>query len=373
MPDIGKDTPELLDPAIVSEIQAAWQNDTPRFSASDEGLTAEFFTSVYDFARQWLKERGGPVDSSAPCVFVQSRSIVQQAGELGAQEIPYFSSLPDQEVAGRVYIADADFSIVHEVPVSGCADLPQVADALKGVGLADQMHAVFRPDRGELIVCETGLKGKSRCIKVSLANNRRLTPSELEQEVWRFHRMFTQTPSGLLICWRGASADRLTIEKLERQISALLTFVMMLSVGSDNVTMEDYTSHGRADVYINGHAMAAGVGGCILELKVLRSKEFLSTAAKGWKSVSAQKMIQHASDGVMQAREYLDDKRAEVGYLLCFDARLDDVDQPTVLALAATQDVKVGRYFMYDSPASARAARLIAAQTGSRMSGEPPL
>ena len=373
MPDVGGEGGGLLDPAVVGEVRAVWSGGAPRFPASDEGLTAEFLIKVYDFARHWLEERCGPVGGSAPCVFVQARSIVQQAEELNAAALPYFSSMPDQEVAGRVFIANSDLSIVHEVPAGGCAAVSQLAGVLTGIGLSDQMHAVFRPDRGELIVCDSGLKGASRRIPVSTGANRRLGSTELEQEVWQFHRRFTQTPSGFLICWRGAAANRLTMEKLERQVSALLTFYMMLSVGSHNVTMEDHTQHGRADIYVNSHGMKPGIGGCILELKVLRSREYSGKVAKGWTDVSDERMIRHAADGVMQAREYLDDKRATLGSLLCFDARLVDADQPEVLAVAASQGVKVGRYFMYDRPASARAARLAAHQSGGRMPGEPPL
>lgn len=373
MPDAGGEDGGLLDPEVVGQIPAGWGAGLPRFPASDEGLTAEFLIKVHDFARQWLEERGGPVGDSAPCVFVQARSIVQQAEELNAPALPYFSSMPDQEVAGRVFIANSDLSVVHEVPAGGCAAIPQIAGVLAGIGLSDQMHAVFRPDRGELIVCDSGLNGASRRMPVSMGAYRRLIPPELEQEVWQFHRRFTQTPSGFLICWRGAAVNRLTIENAERQISALLTFYVMLSVGSDNVTMEDHTQHGRADIYVSSHGMAPGIGGCILELKVLRSREYSSNDERGYIGVSDPRMVRHATDGVMQAREYLDDKRASLGYLLCFDARLADADQPEVLAVAKSQGVKVGRYFMYDSPASARAARLAASQSAAPMPGEPPL
>lgn len=365
------DEPELLDLTVVNELRAAWTHDTPRFPATDEGFQAEFLTKVYDFAREWLHVRSGPVAGAQPCVFVQSRSIIEQSEALNASELAYFSSTPDEDVAGRVFLANADFSVVTEIQVDACTQVKQVATTLQALGLAEHMHAVFRPDLGELIVCERGLRNGNRRVPVSLAEHKRLSALDLEREIWRFHRLFTQTPSGVLTCWRGAAADRVTGEKLERQISGMLAFFVALIVGSDNVSAEHDTSHGRIDVYITRHGMDAAAGACVLELKVLRSREFSSTEAKGWTTVSDNEMIKHASEGIAQALEYLDDQRAQIAYLLCFDARLVDQDQPEVLTLAAGHGVNVRRYYMYPSPAAARQARMAAIAQGRQLSGEP--
>lgn len=372
MPEVvgtGED-PELLDLSIVEELRDDWDKDVPRYPATDEGLKAEFLTKVYNYARQWLIERNGPVEGALPCVFVQSRSITEQSVDLSAPELPYFASAPDQAIGGRVFLANDDLSVVCEVQAQASSNVSEIAATLKSLGLAAHMHAVFRPSRGELIVCEKGLIGGNQRVPVRVSQSRRLSTIELEREIWRFHRQFTQTPSGVLICWRGAAANRVTSEKLERQVSAMLAFFLALTVGSDNVTMEHFTAHGRIDVYVTRHGMDAAAGACVMELKVLRSRIHSGSAPSGWTDVSAEKMIEHASEGVMQAVEYLDDQRAQTAYLLCFDARLDDEDQPEVLHLAAQHQVLVRRYFMYQSPKAAREARMAAAIAGTKLSGE---
>lgn len=369
MPDASPDDQAngLIDGVLVDELATTFGPDIPRFSASDEGLAAGFLATVHDYVRSWLEENGST--EVPPCAFVQSRMIEIQAADLGAPLKPYFCSMPDGEIGGRLFIANDDLSQVHELDL-GCSTVEQLGRALADRGLEMQTHAIFRPDRGELIVCEMGWSGATRREKVRLSHTR-LTTRQLELTIWQFHREFTQTPSGLLHCWRGKAAHRVTAEKLERSISAMLWRELAMMVGRDSVVMEPEGPHGRADVFVNCHGMANSVGACILELKVLRSRRYSSRAKAGWVPFNDADMIEHASDGIMQARNYLDDQRARRAYLLCFDARLADVDQPEVLALARRLKVKVRRYFMYASPKAERDAARAALQAGAKLSGEP--
>lgn len=358
---------QLIDLSLVDELIDTYGPSVPHFSATDEGLSAGFLAEIYEYVRERVIEHGKVV--AAPCVFVQSRSVTTQASELGADPSPYFRSLPDKQIGGRLFLANDDLSEVHELDAS-CDTIEDIASTLAKYGLEKQTHAVYRQDRAELIICEAGWAGGTRLVKIR-TSRARLTRHELELTVWKFHRQFTQTPAGLLNCWRGKAANRVTAERLERSISGHLAFWLVIIVGQDSVTMEHDTPHGRVDVYVNKHGMDPAAGACVMELKVLRSRQYSASAEKGWTDFSDADMIEHASEGLTQAKEYLDDQRADCAYLMCFDARLTDEDQPEVLALARRMGIEIRRYFMYVTTAAARRARQEAIAKGSKLPGEP--
>lgn len=370
MPEVTSDLQSALaglDDAALAALRGAGLAAVPSLPASNEGLEAEFFARVYDYARRWLLERNGPVTDANPCVFVLSRAIQQDIERLGATIIHYLNSSPDVDVCGGVFIANEDLSIVARLPDQDCAELNHIVAALKATGLDEAPHSVLRTHRGELILCGCGILGKNSAVPVVLAPNMQLSAKDLEGHIWEFHRLYTQTPSGHLLPWKGAAANRVTIEALELRISNMLTVHLRRLVGLENVRMEDQTPHGRVDVSIVAAAMAAGVGGCALELKVLRSR--MSSGAK-WKTIPAEEMLEYAKEGVGQAVEYRKDIGAELAYLCCFDARFDDEDQPDVIALAKSKDVEVRRYFMYASAKAHRAAQTAADKAGVLLAGQ---
>lgn len=365
-----------LDPALeaflngdlVEALRQQGRGEVPLLPASNEGLEAEFFGRVYRYARSWLLERSGPVPGVAPSAIVMSRAIHQDIAALGAEIVPYFEACPDLDVGGKLYVANDDLTIVAELPGKGGSNLAGVAKALKALGLDQSPHTVFRVDRGQVILSREGVLGANSCVNIDLGALKRLTQLELEREIWRFHRLFTQTPSGFVLCWKGSPADRVTIAQLERQISGMLAYHLGTIVGLDHVAMEHYTSHGRLDVKVSGPAMVPGIGPCALELKVLRSR--MASSRKSWTSVSVTDMVKHASDGVQQAVEYRADIGGNLAYLCCFDARLADEDQPEIEQLAKDNDVILRRYFMYDSPKAHRIAAAAAKKAGKLLSGE---
>lgn len=365
-----------IDPALLSalndnainQLKKDGLSGIPLLSASNEGLEATFFGRCYSYLRAVLIEKMGAVVRAKPAAIVLSRAITQDIERLGAEAVHYFTATHDLDVGGRIYIANDDLTIVAALPGRKCAHPSAVAERLIELGLDKGAHCVLRPDRAEMILSRNGVLGSNSCVKVELGAPQRLTQIELEQQIWEFHRKFTQTPSGFLLCWKGSPKDRLTIEQLERQISGLLAFYLGREVGFDLVSMENYTPHGRVDVKVSGPAMLAGIGPCALELKVLRSREG-PTKAKST-SVSVAAMVKHASDGVQQAVEYRKDIGATLAYLCCFDARSHDVDQPVVQKLAAANNILLRRYYMYESPAAHRAAAAAAAKAGKLLAGE---
>ena len=365
-PDLQAALAELDDAALAS-LRGAGLDGVPHLPASNEGLEAEFFARVYDYTRRWLLDKNGPVPSANPCVFVLSRAIHQDASRLNASIIHYLNSSVDEDVCGGVFISNEDFSIVARLPDQDCGNLKHIVAALKAADLHEAPHTVFRPNRGELILCKRGILGKNSCVPLVLDPHKQLSQSDLERHIWDFHRQYTQTPSGHLLPWKGAAANRITIEALEVRISTMLTVHLRRLVGLDNVRMEDQTSHGRVDVSIVGAAMTPGVGGCALELKVLRSKK---TAGARIVNVTLEEMLDYAKEGIGQAVEYRQDVGANLAYLCCFDARLNDEDQPEVIALGESKKVEVRRYFMYASTAAHRAAKATADKAGVLLAGE---
>lgn len=366
-------TPDLqtalaaLDDAALASLRGAGLAGVPRMPASNEGLEGEFFAQAYDYTRRWLLDKGGPVPNAKPGVFVLSRAIQQDLSRLCADIVYYMNSCVDVDVCGGVFIANADFSIVAKVPVLACNDLNAIVAALTAAGLHEAPHMVFRPHRGEVILCQCGVLGSNSPVPLILAPRKQLSALDLERHIWEFHRQYTQTPSGYLKPWKGATGDRITIEALEVRISTMLGVHLGGLVGRDYVRVEDQTPHGRADVSIVGAAMAPGVGGCALELKVLRSRQ---SAGTKWNNIKAEDMLEYAKEGIGQAVEYRQDVGADLAYLCCFDARFDDEDQQEVIALGQSKEVEVRRYFMYDSTAAHRAAKAAADKAGVLLAGE---
>lgn len=367
-PDLDPAIAALLNGDLVDALRQQGRGDIPLLPASNEGLEAEFFGRVYQYLRCWLMERSGPTPDVRPSAIVLSRAIHQDIGALGAEIVPYFEACPDLDIGGKLYVANDDLTIVAEVPATAGGTVTSVAMALKSLRLDQSPHIVFRPDRGEVILSREGVLGPNSCVGIDLGALKRLSQLDLEREMWRFHKLFTQTPSGHLFCWKGSPAERVTVEQLERQISGLLAYHLSTIIGLDHVTMEHYTPHGRLDVKVSGSAMLPGIGPCALELKVLRSR--MASGKKKYTSVSVAEMVKHASDGVQQAVEYRDMIEGNLAYLCCFDARFADEDQPEIEQLAKDNDVILRRYFMYESPKAHRTAAAAAKKAGKLLSGE---
>lgn len=339
---------------------------SPSFPALNEGLEAKFFATAHEFFRSWLNDKQGATNNSAPCAIVMSRAIAQDIKRLEAKTIWYFASSFDVPIEGKILVANYDLSIVAEVPCDICTNPQSLGDALVELKLADSVHCMMRGDRREMHLCQAGLKGGSTSLVLSASSEVKLDPATIDAELWRFHCTFTQTSAGVLRPWKSAG-NRITIDEAELKISSMLGYFLGTVVGPDNVNVEDQTPHGRIDIKIAKHGMKDEHGPCALECKVLRSREASGTETK---SVSARRMIDHATEGVQQAYEYRKDINGTIAYLCCFDARSEDEDQSEVLAFAAIQNIFVRRYFMYSSPAEHRRAAIAARKAGKLLSGE---
>ncbi|HEY5409279.1 MAG TPA: hypothetical protein VIJ94_01005 [Caulobacteraceae bacterium] len=358
-----------MDVGIVAEVRGGAGAGVPVLPSSDEGAEAAFFLAAYFYAQAWLVEKGGPVAGSSPCVFVLSRSIRQEIDRLSAEPIDYFKALPAHDVRGNVYIATEDFNVVAKAAHPICGSPAAIGTALRTMELASSLHAVFQPDRGELILCRLGLGGPTSLVTIEFGPVDRMQPIDLERMVWRFHQEFTQTPSGTLMPWLLAGKN-VPIQKLELRISSMLCYFLNSKLSGMYVSTEHYTPHGRLDIKVAANVMVPEVGHCALELKVLRSCLPSGASSTSYTTVTLQAMVDHATDGVLQAVNYRADIGAGMAYLYCFDARIDDADQAEVIALAAAQDVQVRRLFMYNSPKAHRKAMLIAQKAGTLLSGQ---
>ncbi|MBD3849395.1 hypothetical protein IED13_27160 [Bosea sp. SSUT16] len=364
MPDNDALIAELLDADVVGSLQG--HAGGPSFPASDEGLEAQFFSSAHRFFRDWLDDKGGSKEGAAPCVVILSRAIAQDMKRLSAKKFWYFASTADADIEGKIFVASYDLKVVAEVPFSTCGHQNALGEALVKLGLDSSAHCLLRGDRAEMYLCPAGLNGGSTRLYVRPSSAVQLDAPAIDFQLWEFHRTFTQTPSGILLPWKGKADDRITIENAELRISLMLGFFLRIAVGQDNVTVEDQTPHGRVDVKISRHAMKDELGPTALECKVLRTR---ASAGKTARNVPADEMIKHASDGVQQAIEYRKDLKGKLAYLCCFDARDTDEDQPDIVMLAAANDVTLRRYYMYSSASAHRAAEAAAAGAGLKLSG----
>lgn len=362
----------LLDLGIVNCVRDDDARSVPALPSSVEGIEAAFFLAVYRYAKAWLLERGGEVSDSAPCAFVHLRAVNQEIARLAAAPIAYFKNLPDQDVCGGLYVASGDLELVARTPHPSHPTVTALSGVLESCGLAGCTHAVFRADRKELILRRSGPAGvgPSTLVVVELSAPVRLATEDLERWIWDFHSRFTQLPGGVLLPWIGSPQDRVPVQELERRISGALCFYLNKDLGRDHASTEHYTEGGRLDIKVAEEAMAAGHGHCAIELKVLRSRQPSGTRPKGYTAISANKVNQHALDGVEQADDYRRRIGAGSAYLCCFDARLLDEDQPEVVQSAASLDVRLRRYFMYDTPASFRQAHAAARKAGTLLSGQ---
>ncbi len=359
----------LVDVGIVAEVRGSASVGVPVLPSSDEGGEAAFFLAAYFYAQAWLIDKGGPVAGSPPCVFVLSRAIRQDIVRLGVQPIDYFKALPAHDVCGNVYVATEDFTVVAKASHPVCNSPAAIGAALRVLEFASSLHVVFQPDRGELILCRLGLCGPTSLVKVELDSVERIQAIDLERLVWRFHREFTQTPSGTLMPWIS-SGKNVPIQQLELRISSMLCWYLNSKLSGEYVSTEHHTPHGRLDIKVAADVMVPEIGHCAIELKVLRSRLPSGTTAKNYTTVTLQEMVDHATEGVMQAVNYREDIGAGLAYLYCFDTRIDDADQADVIALAAANDVQVRRLFMYNSPEAHRKAMLAAQRAGTLLSGQ---
>jgi hypothetical protein len=282
----------------------------------------------------------------------------------------YFKDLLEHDVRGCVYIATDDLTIVAKTSCEPCLTAEAIGTTLRQFELGALLHVLFLPSRGELILCRSGLGGPTSLVKIELSAAHRIETIDLERQIWRFHEQFTQTPSGLLLPWIGSPACRIPVQELERRISSMLCFYLNAILGGDYVTTEHYTPHGRLDIKVATDVMVQGIGHCALELKVLRSRHHSNTRARRYTTVSLNKMVEHATEGIMQAVDYRRQISAGIAYLCCFDARYHDEDQAQVVALAASNDVRLRRYFMYESPQAYRDAVLAAQRASHLLSGQ---
>ena len=136
------------------------------------------------------------------------------------------------------------------------------------------------------------------------------------------------------------------MQQLELRISSMLCWYLNAKLSGEYVSAEHHTPHGRLDIKVAADIMVPEIGHCALELKVLRSHLPSGTTGRSYTTVTLQEMVDHASEGVMQAVNYRADIGAGLAYLYCFDTRIADEDQAEVLAVAAANDVQVRRLFM---------------------------
>jgi hypothetical protein len=173
--------------------------------------------------------------------------------------------------------------------------------------------------------------------------------SNLDALLAHFHEGWTRYPTGYGTCWDNAT-DRIVERNAERNIrNHLFLFLGLVVYRSPYVIREYDRPNGRVDIFVFGIAMGEPNQDQVLELKVLRSRSSGWTPGGGKKrTYSDAGNIRYVQRGLRQAKRYIDSTGAIAGFLLCFDARLDN-EEIDVGDYACQLGVKYRRYYMESS------------------------
>ena len=176
-----------------------------------------------------------------------------------------------------------------------------------------------------------------------------LDPTDLDALIGYFHDNWTRYPTGYGACWDNATT-RVVERNAERNIrNHLFVFLGLVVYRSRFVVREYDRPNGRIDIFIYGVAMNEPDMDRVIELKVLRSRSIGWAASAGrTRSYSDAGNKRYVERGLRQARRYVESTAAQEAFLVCFDARLEDVDI-AVLPYAQSLRVSYRRYYMESS------------------------
>ncbi|MRI57572.1 hypothetical protein D8770_27150 [Methylobacterium sp. DB1607] len=344
MPDLEA----VSEPSDRREIFVSRIGGTPTQPAH---ATDAFLEAVFRFCARIASAGAGP--THAVLAFVQS--------ERGIDVDPVYDQHSDAFApCGRL---DRDTGPVPDVgPIvfatrnlrtayaTGCdgTDVPCIVSRIKELGLGSRPTALYLWEQRMLVFHRHGVEGETS-LKADTAALSSLDPSDLDRLLDYFHDNWTRYPTGFGACWDNA-INRVVERNAERNIrNHLFIFLNMVVFRSKYVIREFDRPNGRIDIFIFGVAMGEEDRDRVIELKVLRSRSSGWTPEGGRKRTYSEKgNRRYVERGIRQARRYIDSTSAVEAFLLCYDARLEDVHivlEPYADSLAVTYR----RYFMESS------------------------
>lgn len=348
-----------LNETAASKVRAERRQTIPAAPAEPGTDDLAFENEAYRYAAAWLGNHAADAATAKPFILVLSRSIAQdeeilRQGYSTLCEYDAFRSQQVVDVQGCIVVTTMNFERALVVPIETIAQTQDLFSSIRSLGFGGRCMGVLEPSQANLILLRRGLDGVSRPQKVTPGGSVALTLDDLENAVAKLHNEFTRTPTSVLEAWSNAGKG-ITGEKLEIRISKQFAYQLDVLGQRGSVLAEVGTHSGRMDIFVTAPVLNAGLGPCVLEVKVLRSRRIKKLAEAEMKDGHADWW---AMKGVNQAHLYRTDMAAPTAYLLCFDARDENSDLPEVRTYAATKNVRFQKYFMYRSSEDLHAALL---------------
>ncbi|HBE9180652.1 TPA: hypothetical protein KNH08_003560 [Serratia fonticola] len=317
----------------------------PNVSAEPYSFIAKI--KSYLIKRHLLSE---DTENIGDCLFIlipnESKRDIEEFG----RGVTRFFTSSTINIKGKVILSlDSNLSRVRiiETNYHECKDDVDVinlfsseVDKISGHTSTPLCYAIYEHKSNIITSYPDGEDGIEDCYKVE-TNKIVYSCSDLENHAHDFYVKELKYPSAGMVIWDNAK-DYALAKKTEDRISARLTISLREKLGSENVIQEPIVTSGRIDILIHSTAMTHQQGPCIIELKVLRNSE---------SAVHHRKWL---CKGVLQARDYANDKNANSKYLMSYDGREKNVKIDVVDSLAKKYAVKYINYRMYNATAAPR-------------------
>jgi hypothetical protein len=332
-----------IDDALQQDVFVSRIGENPSRPAS---TTSSFFQDVYKFCVRSLEAQIWSGDETIAFVLSEDGIDVDPAFDAHSHVFTHIGRLDQESVTsftGNVVLATRNLRLAYSTSAT-TGDALGVSSRLSELGLGSRPTVLFVPGQKLLTEFHEGIEQKPRS-KTNTGEIHSFDPKDLDALLNHFHENWTRYPSGYGTCWDNA-AHRIVERNAERNIrNSLFVFLEKVVYRSKFVVREYDRSNGRIDIFIFGIAMNEPDNDRVLELKVLRSRSI------GWKPEKATRTYSDACNrryvlrGLNQAKRYIDSTGSKDAFLVCFDARLADVEIP-VQTEASALGVSYRRYFM---------------------------
>lgn len=337
-----------IDPGLQEAILVSRLGENPS-QASKE--TASFFEEVYRLCIR-LIGRDALLGEGAIAFALSENGLDVDAAYEAHSDSFQASGRLDREVPsaieiGPVVLMTRNLRIAFSASCAK-ADAFGVAKRLGELGLGARPTAMFVASQRLLTFYPAGVDQKPT-LKARTNALAALDPTDLDAVIGYFHDNWTRYPTGCGACWDNATT-RVVERNAERNIrNHLFVFLGLVVYRSKFVVREYDRPNGRIDIFIYGIAMNEPDMDRVIELKVLRSRSIGWAASAGkTRSYSDAGNKRYVERGLRQARRYVESTAAQEAFLVCFDARLENVDI-AVLPYAQSLGVTYRRYYMESS------------------------
>ena len=266
------------------------------------------------------------------------------------------------EVVGRIWFVNEAVRTGHYIEDISDDDALVFDTICTQIDLGDSPTIVFDPRLAnpEIRFYPDGLSNEDSCIVHALSDTE-VSPDTINRVVERIYESSFITPDAEVPgassvwqdsrrCWPSRNAEAV--------IQAHLKTGLHAHFFDCEVRHEQPSKAGRLDLEIerpdpNDYFTITRLA--VIELKVLRSFRYNGRATR------ADAIPRWIDKGVGQVVAYRSERRAQLGFLMCFDMRDADTGEQCfshVSLLARTQSVCLSRWFLYNSSEAYREAGL---------------